>query len=220
MIIDELTELNEILERLTTTAEKFWKDRCVEIVRRNSELSLLLHNDAEGMRTAIRGMLMRNIDRDAFDEMVFSGIEADVWGCRGIVDHAADMLSKGLEMAQGERQATHASTLDLKRKVDALLARRREHAINSPDIRAKVWSITEGRCIWCDVELTRERDPNNPCRCFVVDHLVAKANGGPDHLSNYVPSCAKCNGAKATRPWFEFLRRHQPGLRVVGGSDA
>jgi hypothetical protein len=222
MIASELTELNEILARLSGAVDQFWKDRCVEIVRRNSELSLLLHTDLEGVRKSVKGMLLRGIDKDMQDEMSISGIEADVWGCQGIVEHSAGVILSHLEAEEGERQAAQTSTLEMKRKIEALQARRREHAINSPSVRAQVWEITDGRCIYCDVEMTRERDPERPNDCFEVDHIVAKSNGGPDHLSNYVPACHGCNTSKSAKSIFRFLANKHglPGLKVVGGTDA
>jgi 5-methylcytosine-specific restriction endonuclease McrA len=107
-------------------------------------------------------------------------------------------------------------------QVRAMENRKREHAINSPEVRQKVWEITDGHCIYCDVEMVRERDPSDPDRCFEVDHIVARSNGGPDHLSNYVPACHKCNTSKSAKSIFRFLVNRQalPGLRVVGGSEA
>lgn len=121
-------------------------------------------------------------------------------------------------------------------KLAELKARIREHAINSPEVRKKVWAMTNGHCAYCAVELTWERKADEPHICFEVDHIVAKANGGPDHLSNYVPACAKCNGHKSGRPLFHFLNWREPtdgarklcdaafgpdrpDLKVVGGTE-
>lgn len=218
MIASELIELSGMLDRVQRALERFWKDRCVEIVRHNGELSMLMMSDAEGMRSSVDGMLMRGIGRDAYDETIFESIQANVCGCQGIVEHAVEALLTQMEVDKGERQ----STLDLKRKMEALLARRREHALHSPQVRQQVWDITGGKCIYCDVELTRERDPAEPHRCFEVDHIVARANGGPDHLSNYVPSCSRCNTSKSSKSIFDYLRRRGdvPALKVVGGSEA
>jgi 5-methylcytosine-specific restriction endonuclease McrA len=99
--------------------------------------------------------------------------------------------------------------------------RLRKHSVSDPEVRAKVWSITGGRCFYCSVELSRERSAEAPNRSFHVDHLVAKANGGPDHISNYVPACHSCNSSKHARPFAEFFRwRGDTELKVVGGTDA
>jgi 5-methylcytosine-specific restriction endonuclease McrA len=108
-------------------------------------------------------------------------------------------------------------------KVTQLTARLSEHAINSPTVREKVWAITDGKCFYCSIELTREKDFSEPHRCFHVDHIVPKSVGGPDHMSNYLPACERCNVSKNAKPFVEFyLKTFQasvPGLKVVGGSD-
>jgi 5-methylcytosine-specific restriction endonuclease McrA len=156
-----------------------------------------------------------------------------------IDDAVVDLLTAGAEInrihanlvdAWNGQVSTHAEHLqEAKREtslahmqVRALRDRKREHAIGCPEVRAQVWAITDGRCIYCDVEMTRERDPENPNRCFEVDHIVARSIGGPDHLSNYVPACHECNTSKSAKSIFRFLANRQalPGLRVVGGSEA
>jgi 5-methylcytosine-specific restriction endonuclease McrA len=43
--------------------------------------------------------------------------------------------------------------------------------------------------------------------CFVVDHLVAIANGGSDLLSNKAASHNTCNGKKRARAYAPTIRR-------------
>jgi hypothetical protein len=160
-------------------------------------------------------------------------------GIASHVDVAVTTLSETEELAQlalehlnmnaAEIADSGAATMrTMKAKNDSLLQeltakreRLMEHAINSPAVRNKVWSITSGKCFYCSIELTRERDFAEPHRCFHVDHIVPKSVGGPDHLSNYVPACERCNVSKNAKPFAEFFRwRGEPGLKVVGGTDA
>ncbi|MCV0334082.1 HNH endonuclease [Microbacterium sp.] len=43
--------------------------------------------------------------------------------------------------------------------------------------------------------------------CFVVDHLVAIANGGSDQLSNKAASHNHCNSKKRARVYAPIIRR-------------
>src|SRR4051812_3122701 len=52
--------------------------------------------------------------------------------------------------------------------------------IDKPEIRAAVWDKTGGRCWYCGL-LT------NPWRTFCIDHVIARARGGSDDLTNLVP---------------------------------
>lgn len=105
----------------------------------------------------------------------------------------------------------------------AATARAKEHSPANKTIREKVFHSNEGRCFYCEVLLLDAMfvpvDGTEPDRAFHVDHVVPKAHGGPDHLSNYVPSCAKCNSAKSDKPLVEFVHRMRPVLKVVGGTD-
>lgn len=78
-------------------------------------------------------------------------------------------------------------------------------------IRDEVLKITGGLCFYCNVELSPDG--------FHVDHIVSRSNGGPDHISNYVPACAPCNRAKGSMSFAKFVltRRNPHQLRVVEG---
>lgn len=49
-----------------------------------------------------------------------------------------------------------------------------------------------------------ERDHHTCAYCgreaTTVDHVIAKANGGKDTLSNCVAACNECNGRKSDKP--------------------
>lgn len=86
------------------------------------------------------------------------------------------------------------------------------------EVRDKVWSMTDGRCYYCDVELVRcavELQPNDLRRVYHVDHLVPRSVGGPDHVCNYVPACGPCNISKGDKSYIEFVRDRHPRLKLV-----
>jgi hypothetical protein len=223
LIVEVETAVSELEDRLFATQKRF----CMDAVGTSGDVSRLLYtHDANKREAAVRRLIEKlsfendQVSSDFFNAgcdltVVSSHLDAlrqkfiDLWN--GSVERHSDAI----EQAKRETSQAHM-------QVRALQERKKEHAIHSPEVRAQVWAITEGRCIYCDVELTRERDPDDPQRCFVVDHVVPKAAGGPDHLTNYVPACASCNGGKAARPWFDFVRKRHaaPDLKIVGGSEA
>jgi 5-methylcytosine-specific restriction endonuclease McrA len=68
--------------------------------------------------------------------------------------------------------------------------------------RAQVWDKTDGRCWYCGLVL-------HPFRTFQVDHVVPRADDGPDDLENLVPACSTCNARKSHRP-VDYLRQFMP----------
>lgn len=115
----------------------------------------------------------------------------------------------------------HSEKQQLKQKLSRLC----EHSQSHPEFRQRVWDACGGACFYCDVklvwsnpELTTSCDPRH---VFHMDHIVPKNSGGPDHIHNFVASCAGCNMAKADKSFVEFYRtRKRPELRVVAGVDA
>ncbi len=93
-----------------------------------------------------------------------------------------------------------------------------EHRLHHEHVRERVWAMTGGKCFYCHVELLKDSTcEGNPRHVFEVDHLVPKSLGGPDHLANFVPACAGCNGEKSNKPFVEFYmaRRPAPVLSIV-----
>jgi hypothetical protein len=62
----------------------------------------------------------------------------------------------------------------------------------SPKQRFALFLSYGFRCVYCG------RSPADGIK-LQVEHLVAKANGGPDHEENYVPACRECNIGKGTK---------------------
>lgn len=52
-----------------------------------------------------------------------------------------------------------------------------------------------GECAYCGKS-------NEP---LTADHLVSKAQGGPDAPENIVPACQHCNEQKADKDWRDFI---------------
>jgi len=91
-------------------------------------------------------------------------------------------------------------------------ARVQEHNPSSPGLRANVLALTGGKCAYCDAEITSDSSDGNAN--FVIEHVVPKSCGGPDHFANYVPACSKCNAQKSAGHVLEFIQRRLVSARV------
>lgn len=80
----------------------------------------------------------------------------------------------------------------------------RELVDRSPT-RAKtdsIWAYFDSRCAFCGDSLDRSKKEGH------IDHLVSASQGGANHISNRVLSCANCNEKeKLDALWEEFLDR-------------
>ncbi len=126
-------------------------------------------------------------------------------------DELSDVVRQSIDVAMQLR-----ATLERASLLEERLRRLSEHKQSNVAVRERVWAATGGKCFYCSVEMVRESGfPHS----FVVDHIVPKNAGGPDHVANFIPACAKCNGDKSDRPFVEFVadRRLTPVLRFVGG---
>lgn len=98
-------------------------------------------------------------------------------------------------------------------RLKAIIERRQiEHNPASPGLRANVLALTGGKCAYCDAEITSDSSDGNAN--FVIEHVVPKSCGGPDHFANYVPACSKCNAQKSAGHVLEFIQRRLVGARV------
>jgi 5-methylcytosine-specific restriction endonuclease McrA len=216
---NRLDKLIDSLAASEARVEDLRRDLGDASLQRHAALSNLLHSIPEPMRKRLQDLVLSGLSRDGILRNQIGALELDLFTTKQELDESVAEFREVWNAQNEEFGEIKARLAAERHRVEERL---KEHGISSPEVRAKVWAITDGRCIYCDVELTRERDPNEPHRCFEVDHIVAKANGGPDHISNYVPSCSRCNCSKSDRSVFQFLRqRHaQPDLKVVGGVDA
>lgn len=81
------------------------------------------------------------------------------------------------------------------------------HPKHNTSIRKQVWSLTGGKCAYCDTDLAPE---GNGSLSFVVEHVVPTSQGGPDNLANYVPACMSCNTSKSADHVLLFIQRRFP----------
>jgi len=95
-----------------------------------------------------------------------------------------------------------------------------EHRISCPHVRQSVLNMTGGYCFYCKTKINLDGMGHEP-DAYQVDHIVPRSAGGPDHISNYVPSCRACNASKAGKPFLTFVLSGgaKPDLRVVGGTE-
>lgn len=73
---------------------------------------------------------------------------------------------------------------------------------------SRLWEFFRSGCGYCGQKLVRSERKGH------VDHLHPD---GPNHISNRVLSCGKCNGdEKRERHWLEFLKEKSPSREVFG----
>src|SRR3954470_16106894 len=76
---------------------------------------------------------------------------------------------------------------------------------------ARLWEFFDSRCAFCQASLSRQ------LRNGHVDHLIAVAEGGTNHPSNFVLSCGVCNGDERRESnWYDFLRSKTGNDSEVG----
>lgn len=212
-------KIDSNIQEVAKTARGCWNalqsitDRFTAMsVDRNGRISCL--RGYAGNEKAPIELLVESVGNDRQTLNSLEGLGAELACLGGVIQELeAEFLAAWNERSSEFRR--------LKAVVQQREERLQAHAINNPEVRKHVWSITNGKCFYCDVELTEGRDETEPHRNFCVDHLVAKANGGPDHKSNYVPACFRCNTGKCATSYVEFVRKKNfaPMLKVVGGTD-
>ena len=82
--------------------------------------------------------------------------------------------------------------------------------------RIQVWSLTNGRCWYCGVQLeqwdssTKKISPNT----FCIDHVIPKIRGGASSIDNLLPACWACNCGKKDATVEEY--REALGYKATG----
>lgn len=123
-----------------------------------------------------------------------SRFEADDRSRKTLSDKVSQVIEINSRLAQQNADLIAAEQLRLV-----------EHHPSSPVVREKVLSLTDGKCAYCNSEITRGKADGLPE--FVIEHVVPKSCGGPDHMANYVPACSKCNSQKASGHVLDFIRK-------------
>lgn len=65
--------------------------------------------------------------------------------------------------------------------------------------RVAVFEKGSGECHYCEKELSLDNRDRLGRGAWEVEHSIARASGGTDHLNNLVPACWACNVDKGTR---------------------
>jgi hypothetical protein len=187
--------------------EEFWEIK----ERIQSEISLTTHEHEDlAQRLALDALRVRRwMSNLPNDDVVTKGmVEAYI----GLDDVEAATLSiasgnlgciNALDISFKEFEAAFMAILDTKNKEIKELKGRlatAPHACDNPSapsIRAAVLEMTGGLCSYCGADCTGD---------FHVEHVVAKSNGGPNNLANYVPSCSTCNMEKGTNHVLSFIQ--------------
>lgn len=69
----------------------------------------------------------------------------------------------------------------------------------------EIWRFFNSNCAYCGILVEKRRKEGH------IDHLLSAAEGGANHISNRVLSCAPCNEKeKRDLPWEAFLRSKAP----------
>jgi 5-methylcytosine-specific restriction endonuclease McrA len=76
----------------------------------------------------------------------------------------------------------------------------------SKALKAAIMAKTSGRCAYCGVPLTTQRDKPNS---FHADHVFPVKKGAANDPALLVPACAKCNIKKGAKTFMEFARDSQ-----------
>lgn len=71
----------------------------------------------------------------------------------------------------------------------------------SAKVRGQVFKASDGKCVYCSVELT----PFN----FQVDHVVPVSKGGKSNVENLVGCCRGCNAKKRNKDVEQFRSERQ-----------
>lgn len=75
-----------------------------------------------------------------------------------------------------------------------------DHELTKRQI-AEIWDFFRSECVYCGANLVPGR------RMGHIDHLVAYADGGANHISNRVLACVPCNSDhKRDMDWQSFLK--------------
>src|SRR5215207_10709908 len=84
-------------------------------------------------------------------------------------------------------------------------------------VRKQVIARHKHQCLYCGGKGNETHGPVG--KAWHIDHFQPVAKGGTDDISNLVLACARCNGAKHTATFAEFVERRWSPLQKEGGKD-
>ena len=104
-------------------------------------------------------------------------------------------------------------TKSLQEGIEFLLSLPQKRPFSRKHVLAEL-SKTNTKCVCCGVEGTKfmlgRHDSDNSFHwdlytdddiALSLDHIIPRANGGKDHISNIQIMCVRCNWFKANKPW-------------------
>lgn len=198
-------------------------DLAKSAIERNHAILTIAHNEDIETRIPLYQSTVAGFVSEDFEAQsmvthvhtVIKQVEMTLKSARTLIDSFGEAEANNVRSMRSQIAA-------LTSQVQTLTARAKEHAIHDEKVREQVWSVTDGKCFYCEVELVRGPEAMSTVdrtNVFHVDHLVPKSAGGPDHLTNYVPSCQTCNISKSDKPVAVFMAsRRQPKLTLVASS--
>lgn len=71
-------------------------------------------------------------------------------------------------------------------------------------MRMYLYDVQGGKCHYCQVQMTQK--PVGKYFC-TSDHIIPKARGGPDSVTNFVGACHTCNNMRGTIP-YEYFKKY------------
>ena len=81
---------------------------------------------------------------------------------------------------------------------------------DSGDLRRTLWDAQDGRCAYCETEITFYAKKANSLE---VDHVVPISRGGSGERHNLVATCMPCNRAKGAMTGDEFHEKRLSGAK-------
>lgn len=205
-------EIDSQIEQMEIWLKELRSEISADALETTERMRRLVRHDSGDERWKVFLENLSDLSRDAYHSKIstelLSGTLTDV-----------NRLFIGLaKEIQKYKEARDRQLDDLRLDRDLLQQKLdQRHKVHSPadrSVREQVAALTDSRCFYCDADLDQEK--------FHVDHIVPKAAGGPDHIANYVPACAKCNGSKGDRPFAPFFlkaKSGQPQLTVVSNQE-
>ena len=120
-------------------------------------------------------------------------VVADAWNRQWA---GVDISPKAVELVKQRIEDVYrslANRTDIPRRTD--LGKLTPY--NSPANKRRLYGEQEGHCAGCDTHFE--------ARHLTVDHIIARAKGGTDHIENLQLLCGSCNSIKGDRG-MEYLR--------------
>lgn len=195
--IKDIHHASNYIEAIISALMRIRASVMTRFVESNYRVSNIANEKEESERLSLLGRYCAKFsEADAQISTELSSIELMIRNADAFLDSAYDDCQTSISKLN---TALASAQSELRRFQERI----KEHNQSDADVRSRVWAITNGKCFYCDSEIAIED--------FHVDHIVPKSAGGPDHFSNYVPACAKCNISKNDKPFASFFLKKRRG---------